>query len=133
MKPQRPVIAFNRGSYVRQNPARAAASVGVFTDLDQYLKEGPKAGALAPRFFPDYETNRTAITERRSAVRWAGRITAPLLIMHGGDHTTVNPTHALQLAAALQRSGKPYELVIAAGARHVPEPFEGERDARAIR
>ena len=43
------------------------------------------------------------------------------------------PFHRLQLAAALQRSGKPYELVIAAGARHVLDPFEAERDERAIR
>jgi len=87
---------------------------------------------MAPQLFPDYETNRAAIIERRSAVRWADRITAPLLIMHGGDDTSVNPAHALQLATALQRSGKPYELVIAAGARHVLDPFEAERDERAI-
>ncbi len=114
-------------------PARAAAIVGVFTDLDQLLKEDPKVAALAPQILPDYETNRAAIIERRSAVRWADRLTAPLLIMHGGDDKSLNPTHALQLAAALQRSGKPCELVIVAGARHVLEPFEAERDERAIR
>jgi dipeptidyl aminopeptidase/acylaminoacyl peptidase len=114
-------------------PTRAAAIVGVFTDLEQYLKEEPKAAALGPQLFPDYESNRAAIIERRSAVRWAERITAPLLIMHGGDDTSVNPAHALQLAGALQRSGKRYELVIAAGARHVLEPFEADRDERAIR
>jgi len=113
--------------------ARAAAIVGVFTDLDQYLKEDPNAAALGPKIFPDYETNRAVIIERRSAVRWADRIAAPLLIMHGGDDTSVNPAHALQLAAVLQRSGKPYELVIVAGARHVLDPFEAERDERAIR
>ena len=53
--------------------------------------------------------------------------------MHGGDDKSVNPAHSLQLAAALQRSGKTYELVIAAGARHVLDPFEAERDERAIR
>ena len=87
----------------------------------------------ASRFFRTTPTNRAAIIERRSAVRWADRIGAPLLIMHGGDDTSVNPAHALQLAAALQRSGKTYELVIAAGARHVLDPFEAERDERAIR
>jgi dipeptidyl aminopeptidase/acylaminoacyl peptidase len=114
-------------------PARAAAIVGVFTDLEQYLKEDPKAAALGPKIFPDYETNRAALIERRSAVLWADRITAPLLIMHGGDDTSVNPAHALQLATALQRSNKRYELVIIAGARHVLDPFEAERDERAIR
>jgi dipeptidyl-peptidase-4 len=88
---------------------------------------------MGPQLFPDYETNRTSIIERRSAVRWADRITTPLLIMHGGDDASVNPSHALQLGAALQRNGKPYELVIVAGARHVLDPFEAERDERAIR
>jgi dipeptidyl aminopeptidase/acylaminoacyl peptidase len=114
-------------------PARAAAIVGAFTDLEQYAKEDANAAAMAPQLFPDFETNRPAIIERRSAVRWADRISAPLLIMHGGADTSVNPGHALQLAAALQRSSKPYELVIVAGARHVLEPFEAERDERAIR
>jgi dipeptidyl aminopeptidase/acylaminoacyl peptidase len=114
-------------------PARAAAIVGAFTDLEQYGKEDPRAMAMAPQLFPDWESNRAAIIERRSAVRWADRITAPLLIMHGGDDTSVNPAHALQLAAVLQRSGKQYELVIAAGARHRLDPFEAERDERAIR
>jgi dipeptidyl aminopeptidase/acylaminoacyl peptidase len=113
--------------------ARAAAIVGAFTDLDQLAKEDPKTFALAPQLFPNYETNRAAIIERRSAVRWADRISAPLLIMHGGADASLNPSHALQLAAALQRSGKPYELVIVAGARHELEPFESERDERAVR
>jgi dipeptidyl aminopeptidase/acylaminoacyl peptidase len=114
-------------------PARAAAVVGAFTDLDQYAKEDPQVQALAPKILPDFATNRAAIIERRSAVRWADRIGAPLLIMHGGNDTSVNPAHALQLAAALQGSGKPYELVIVAGARHVLDPYEAERDGRAIR
>jgi dipeptidyl aminopeptidase/acylaminoacyl peptidase len=114
-------------------PARAAAIVGTFTDLDQYAKEDPNVEALGPQVFLDYQTNRAAIIERRSAMRWADRINAPLLIMHGADDKSVTPAHSLQLAAALQRSGKTYELVIAAGARHVLDPFEAERDERAIR
>lgn len=113
--------------------ASAAAIVGTFTDLEQVAKEDPKVAALAPKLFPNYETDRAAIIERRSAVRWADRITAPLLIMHGGADTSVNPAHALQLAVALQRSGKPYELAIVAGAGHVLDPFEAERDERAVR
>jgi dipeptidyl aminopeptidase/acylaminoacyl peptidase len=113
--------------------ARAAAIVGTFTDLEQYTKEDANAAALAPRLFPDYEIHRDAIIERRSAVRWSDRLSAPILIMHGGNDASVNPTHALQFAAALQRTGKPYELVIVSGARHSLEPFEAERDERAIR
>lgn len=114
-------------------PAHAAAIFGTFTDLYQLLNENPNAAATARRLWPDYEANRAAIGERRSAVRWADRISAPLLIMHGRDDRAVSPAHALQLAGALQRSGKPYELVIAAGVGHVLQPFEAERDERAIR
>jgi dipeptidyl aminopeptidase/acylaminoacyl peptidase len=66
-------------------------------------------------------------------VRWADRINVPLLIMHGRDDPQLNPTHALRLAEALQRSGKQYELVIAAGARHAMQPYEPERDEGSIR
>ena len=53
--------------------------------------------------------------------------------MHGGDDRDVGPVHALQLADKLQRNGQPYERVIVAGANHTLQPFEGERDERAIR
>ena len=94
--------------------------------------DGNLAG-FAHQIWPDYESNHVAIADRRSALRWADRISAPLLIMHGGDDTTVSPVHALQLATELQRYGKPYELVIAADAKHTLQPFEAERDERAIR
>lgn len=85
------------------------------------MTEEPKAAALAPKLFPDYG-HRAAIMERRSAVRWADRITVPLLIMHGGADTNVDPAHPLQLAAAMQRNGNPYEIVIVAGARPSSTP-----------
>ena len=113
--------------------ARAAATIGTFTDLDAYLTEDPQVAAVAPQILPGFEANRDEVIERRSAVRWADRISAPLLIMHGGNDASVAPSHALQLAGALQSAGKPYELAIVAGARHVMDPYEAERDERAIR
>ena len=112
---------------------RAAATFGLFTDLDAYLEEDPQAAAISSTILPGLEANPNAHVERRSAIRWADRISAPLLIMHGFNDSSVSPSHALQLAAILQRIGKPYELVIVAGARHVMGPFETERDERAIR
>jgi dipeptidyl aminopeptidase/acylaminoacyl peptidase len=113
--------------------ARAAATIGTFTDLAALLHESPPTAALAPQVLPDFEEHRDAHIERRSAIRWVDRIAAPLLIMHGGNDTDVSPVHSLQLAAALQRAGKPYELAIVEGARHVMDPYEAERDDRAIR
>jgi dipeptidyl aminopeptidase/acylaminoacyl peptidase len=113
--------------------ARAAATFGTFADLDAYLRENPQVAAMSSQILPGFDANRDEVIERRSAVRWADRISAPLLIMHGGNDTSVLPTHALQLAGALQSAGNPYELVIVAGARHVIDPYEAERDDRAIR
>jgi dipeptidyl aminopeptidase/acylaminoacyl peptidase len=113
--------------------ARAAAVFGAFTDLDMLLEHDAKAAAFSRQIWPDFDSSRKAIAERRSAVRWADRIGMPLLIMHGGADTLVSPRHALQLAAALEQNKKTYELVIVAGARHVLTPFEAERDARAVR
>ena len=86
-----------------RDPFRARCSgLGAFTDRDQLSAEDtPVAAAVGPKIFSDYDTSRAAIVERRSAVRWANRIGAPLLIMHGSDDTRVSPTHALPLAAAL--------------------------------
>lgn len=112
--------------------ALAAATVGTFTDLEAYLAEDPRAAAASAQIFPEFAATRPALVERRSALQWADRISAPLLIMHGGADTTVSPSHSLNLASALQRLGKPYELAIVAGARHVMDPFEAERDERAI-
>ena len=114
-------------------PAHAAAVFGAFTDLEQLVREDSRTAGYARQIWPDYEANHVAIADRRSALRWADRITAPLLIMHGGDDRDVGPPHALQLADKLQRNGQPYELVIVAGANHTLQPFEAERDERAIR
>ena len=113
--------------------ARAAATIGAYADLDVYLTENPQLAAGASQILPGLETNRSATIERRSALRWAGRISTPLLIMHGGSDTNVLPSHALQLASALQRAGKQYELAIVADARHLIDPYESERDDHAIR
>src|SRR5688572_10865490 len=72
---------------------RAAATVGTFADLDALLAEDPQVAATASQILPGFEANRDAQIERRSAVRWADRISAPLLVMHGGKDTSVSSSH----------------------------------------
>jgi dipeptidyl aminopeptidase/acylaminoacyl peptidase len=112
---------------------RAAAVFGTFTNLERLLREDPRSAEASRAVFPDYEVNLTAIAERRSALGWADRISAPLLIMHGGADPQVDPGHSLELAALLQRHRMPYELLVVAGAGHTLQPFEADRDERAIR
>jgi len=45
----------------------------------------------------------------------------------------LTPSQAMQLASILQRAGRTYELVIAADAKHMLQPFQAERDERAVR
>ncbi|MCL2376334.1 MAG: prolyl oligopeptidase family serine peptidase [Defluviitaleaceae bacterium] len=57
--------------------------------------------------------------ERRSAVFWADEIKVPLLIGHGGDTDWRVPTHhSINMAAALERYGKPHRLIIYPDAGH---------------
>jgi dipeptidyl aminopeptidase/acylaminoacyl peptidase len=115
-----------------QFPVRAAAVFGAFTDLDALFSADPRSAAAASQIWPDYAANHQAIAERRSAQRWADRITTPLLILHGADDRDVSPEHSVKLAALLKQHGTPHELVIVPGANHVMRPFEADRDRRAV-
>ena len=56
--------------------------------------------------------------ERRSAVFWADEINVPLLIGHGDNDQRVLYHHAVSMAEALERYGKPHRLIIYPGAGH---------------
>jgi dipeptidyl aminopeptidase/acylaminoacyl peptidase len=111
-------------------PARAAAVVGAFTDLEAMLAN-PRWASAGVAIWPDLATNRAAIVERRSAIRWPGRIGAPVLIMHGGADESVELDQAKRMAAALKASGKPHDFQIFEGEGHVIAGKALERDARA--
>jgi dipeptidyl aminopeptidase/acylaminoacyl peptidase len=113
-----------------QFPMRAAAVVGGFTDMAE-LTAG-KFGKAATAIWPDFAEHKEEIERRRSALQWADKLSAPLLIMHGGADQDVPPSQSIALAAKLQALGKPYELVIRNGANHVMTEWRHERDAHAI-
>jgi dipeptidyl aminopeptidase/acylaminoacyl peptidase len=60
----------------------------------------------------------------RSPVYRAAEIACPVLIIHGAEDQNVGVAHALRLADALRRYGKPCELWLVEGASHL---FQGER------
>jgi dipeptidyl aminopeptidase/acylaminoacyl peptidase len=114
-------------------PARAIATRGAITDLGKYLEADASARKLAATIWPDLSAREAEILESRSAIRWPEKINAPLLLMHGGADPQVSPLHAIELAAALQRLGKPYELKVFYGENHIITGRRVERDAEAIR
>ena len=110
-------------------PAKAAAVYGGFTDMAELFRERPEQyETLATRVWPDFAAQRQAIFARRSAVQWAEKLDAPLLIMHGGADWSVNPSHALRLAQRLQDLKKTYELHVFAGDGHWLVNNAAERD-----
>ena len=113
-------------------PARAAATFGGFTDLEQLMSAAPQRYApLVRQIWPDFEARRAEILLSRSALRWPEALTIPLLLMHGGADRDVDPSQTLALAQALQRLGRRYELVIYDGDNHVLTAHRRERDAQA--
>ena len=120
---------------VRDNfPANAAATFGAFTDFDALVKSDPKLyEPLNRSIWADYDARRDEIVRRRSAIYWADKINTPLLLMHGGADRSVDPAQTLNLAQALQKLGKNYELMIYAGDSHILFQNQKDRDARAVR
>jgi dipeptidyl aminopeptidase/acylaminoacyl peptidase len=114
-------------------PARAAAVFGAFTDLEGMLA-APKGLEMARKIWPaELEQDRKALVERRSALCWPERISAPVLIMHGGADRSCPPEQSLKMAEALQAAGKPYELKIFHGEGHILSGRAEERDQDAVR
>lgn len=112
-------------------PARAAAVFGAFADFDSLVASDPERYArICPAIWPDFAQRRDAIATRRSALRWAERLGAPLLLLHGGADGEVSPALTLHLAERLQRLGREYELHVYAGDGHALKQNHVDRDAR---
>jgi dipeptidyl aminopeptidase/acylaminoacyl peptidase len=114
-------------------PVRAAATFGAFTDLAVYLEGDPRAARIAPSIWPEWAQQKDRILAQRSAIRWADRIGAPVLLIHGGADTQVSPEHTLNLALRLEELQKPYSVIVFAGDSHVLPENRVERDRQAVR
>lgn len=118
----------------RKFPMKAAAVFGAFTSLQELVDEHPQQ--YSPAFFkqlwPDYETRKDELFEKRSAIMWSDQLNVPLLIMHGGDDK-LNPAQSLNIAQRLQKAGKVYELLVYAGDNHILSRNQEDRDQRAVR
>ena len=96
----------------------AAATFGGIADLASKDGDWP---ALAARFharIPDPKPPLEAMIEQRSAVRWPQALhRVPLLVMHGEADSTVQPSHSVNLDAALANHPD-HKLVLYPGGNH---------------
>jgi dipeptidyl aminopeptidase/acylaminoacyl peptidase len=110
-------------------PARAAAVWGAFTDLEPLLASGPQAGA-AQAIWPDVP--RDELIRTRSAMHWADRIGAPILIMHGGADEDIPLSQSQRMDAELTRLGRTHDFIVFEDQQHVIGGRGAERDAATI-
>src|SRR5262249_18420118 len=119
------VIGFSFGGLVAlhattQTPELFAAAVDFFgpTDLVTWYRETP--GSRAALLFGLGGTPDQKPDDYRAAspVNFVDRIKTPLLIVHGDADADVPVSQATEMAEALKRAHKDYELIVVPGGDH---------------
>jgi dipeptidyl aminopeptidase/acylaminoacyl peptidase len=113
-------------------PAKAAAVWGAFTDLEPLIAPGGPQAKHVNLVWPDIDMNRRAIIESRSALYWAERISAPILIMHGGADEDIPLDQSQRMDVELTRLGKEHKLLVFDDQQHFIGGRGAERDAATI-
>ena len=101
---------------------RCAASIAGISDLRRFvdwarMKNGVDAQRYWTRFMGAEIGHEAALAEISPAAH-VDRITAPILLIHGQDDTVVPIEQSRIMADALQKAGKPVELVVQKGEDH---------------
>lgn len=117
-------IGFSRGGTMLYRavaeglPLRAFVTMGGVTNFTRTIQERPPIEQLFRRMMPDFEAERANGFCRRSATCWPERLTAPLLLIHGGSDESVALAQAIELAAGLERARRPYRMLVVGGGNH---------------
>ncbi|MGH8772654.1 MAG: alpha/beta hydrolase family protein, partial [Burkholderiales bacterium] len=100
-------------------PIRAAAVVGVSSDLEIESARRPELARMESELIPGFDEDPESAYFERSAANWAHRIDVPLLILHGADDWRVEVGQALTLARELiDANNDDFELKIYANDDH---------------
>lgn len=105
----------------KMNNIKAAAVGGAVSNNFSTIKDRPdmEPGVLA-ELIPNYETNKEAELEKRSAVKWADKFSkeVPILMLHGNADWRVKPEQSLMLALEFEKYRIPYRLIMFEGGDH---------------
>ena len=108
----------------------AAAVVGFgLSDAFETVASRPEMETnVLAELVPDFQQNRAAALEARSAVRWVDKLNknTPILLLHGTADWRVNPMQAIQMATALYQNKHPFRFVLFEGAAHGLGEFRPE-------
>ena len=113
------------GVTVQQGLYRCAVSWGGVTDLPLMLHATVRAGGSSKndatrywRRFMGADGADSGGLDAVSPVKLAARADAPILLMYGRDDTVVSPNQSVEMADALKKAGKTYELEVMPGEDH---------------
>lgn len=120
------MYGWSRGGFMalmaatRIDRLKAIAVGGTPTDLAAELAVRPEMEQVFRARIPNYDENKHAALEARSAVHWADAIDAdlPILILHGERDDRVSLNSALKLAETLRALQHPHKLVTYEGGSH---------------
>lgn len=113
------------GVTVQQGLYRCAVSWGGVADLPAMLFTAYRASGSAKsdatrywRRFMGADGSDKRDLNAVSPAKLAARADAPILLMYGRDDTVVAPAQSIEMADALKKAGKPYELQVMPGEDH---------------
>lgn len=106
------------GAAIDTGVYRCAASVAGLSDLRRFVEWARmKNGVDAQRYWKRFMGGDEALTGV-SPISHIERITIPVLLIHGQDDTVVPLEQSRIMAEALQKAGKPVELLVQKGGDH---------------
>ncbi|QNR25357.1 alpha/beta hydrolase family protein [Croceimicrobium hydrocarbonivorans] len=108
---------------------KAAVVGGALADMPANIEDRPEMekGVLA-ELVPNYEANKEAELQKRSAVSWPEKFPkdVPILLLHGNADWRVKADQSLKLALLLDQERVPYRLMIFEGGDHGISEFREE-------
>jgi len=97
---------------------RCAVSVAGLSDLRRLVEDESKAAQRYWKRFMGVQTLRDPALAEISPITHVDRVSIPILMVHGRDDTVVPLEQSRIMAEALQKAGKPVELVVQKGEDH---------------
>jgi dipeptidyl aminopeptidase/acylaminoacyl peptidase len=91
---------------------KAIAVVSGISDVTTFKNRNEDTAFLLSKLIPDYYNNVDEALKYRSAVQWADSLPdAPTLLIHAKDDERVAFSQSVNMAAALEKAGKPYKFI----------------------
>lgn len=114
---------------------KAAVVGGAVSDNYATIKDRPDMEThVFAEVIPNYEQNKEAELDKRSAVKWADKFSknVPILMLHGNADWRVKPEQSLKLAMEFEKHRIPYRLIMFEGGDHGISEHKDEVNEQVI-